>query len=136
MAECGTKCAKEEELKYMNEKITNGETTTKDILKIVSDIKDGYSDTKFALLTIKNTQEIQANNDRDNKGLFMEEFKNIKINRAADKLIIENEKKEVSKAKISKDKEDRREKVLTRRAIYVAIVIAVANKIIELYMGG
>ena len=123
----------------MNEKITNGETTTKEILKVVSDIKEGYSDTKFALLTITNTQKTQADNDRNSKDLFMEQFraikeenKAIKDERIADNLRVTNERKESAKSKVISDEVSRVERVKTRVSIYVAVAVVVANTLIGL----
>ena len=136
-------CIKEETLKVMQNSIDKGETGMKEILKVVSDIKDGYSDTKYSLLTIKDTQAAQAQNDKDNKNLFMEQFKAIKDEKIAAELKLEHaaEKEAEAKviaaaktanAKLIADEAALDEKKSTRKAVYVAVAVVIANTLIGL----
>ena len=130
MAEECKVCIKEEALKYMVERIENGETSTKDILKVVSEIKEGHSATKYSLLTIENTQALQAERDRENKDLFMTQFRAISDENTARKLRIAAEKKEAAKVAVIAEAELKKERRATRNAMYIAIVVVLANTLI------
>ena len=135
MAEnCGLVCIKDEIIRQLRKDVDKGETSTKEILKVVSDIKEGYSDTKYSLLSIKDKQETQATRDKENKDLFMSQFNEIKASTAAEKLKLEKEKEDAAKAKVLSDEDDKKEKRKTRNAIYVAVAVVVANTMIGLYI--
>jgi len=117
MAEVCVKCSKEEQLKYMVERIEKGESDTKDILKIVSDIKGDNTGTKYSLMTIENV--LKENKERV----------------AANALKLEAERVEERKAKRLADAELLKEKRALRRAVYVAVAVVLANTAIGMYLG-
>ena len=110
-------CMKEDQLKYMLERIEKGETSTKDILNIVSDIKEGNTGTKYSLMTIENA--LKENKER----------------LAADALKLEAARIEEVKARRLADAATLKEKRGMRRAIYVAIAVVIANTAIGMYLG-
>ena len=72
------KCPMTETILRMQKDIDAGEKNTKEITKIVSEIKEGHTETKYTMKSIQDTQLAMANADKENKLLLAQTNKEIK----------------------------------------------------------
>lgn len=116
MTECGIICSKEEALKYMMERIVAGENSTKEILVLIGEIREGNMGAKYSLDAIK--EALKENKERIALGTLKHEAE-----RVAE-----------TKRRTDMDAATLKEKRATRKAIYVAVAVVVANTLIGLYL--
>ena len=131
MEECKT-CIKAEAILRMQGDILKGENNTKEITKIVSDIKDSHTETKYTLRDIKSNQDAMVVADKENKITMAAGFKAIEDKRLADELKIAKEKEDAREEQKETDKALLKEKRATKRGIYIAIVILAVNTVVGL----
>jgi len=131
MEECKA-CLKIELLERMQGDILKGENITKEITKIVSDIKDSHAETKYTLRDIKSNQDAMVVADKENKITMAAGFKAIEDKRLADELKIAKEKEDAREEQKETDKALLKEKRATKRGIYIAIIILAVNTVVGL----
>lgn len=143
------KCVMIEVINRMKEDIQDGKNSDKEIAKVISEIKETHTETKFLMERIKITQDSMALADKESKAalmitnketkdLFVAGFKEIADKRLADKNKIIEEKKAIALKRESdeeKAKEIKRiadiaslaEKKKNRWAIYMVVIVLVIN---------
>jgi len=132
----GSKCIMDSVIERMQDDILKGEATTKEILKIVSDIKEGNTDSKYSLIAIKSTQDLQAIAVKETKELLIIGLKDIETRRIATELAVKEDKKAVvlEQKALDKEKKDElkdniKEKRKFRWAIYMAVILLFINTV-------
>jgi len=115
------KCPMAETIKRMQQDIDKGENNTKEITKIVSEIKEGHNETKYTMKNIQDTQSSMSNLDKEfkaaiaitnkeTKDMMAAGFKDIANEKAEDKKQAEADKKETEKQLIIDKKDLAKEK--------------------------
>lgn len=119
------KCTMVKEIERMQKDILKGEDNTKEIIKIVSDLKEGNTESKYVMMGL-------VASEKENKATNAANFKYIEDKRLADNLRIEKQKEDEAKAQDLKDAELLKEKRATKRAMWLGVFILAINTIVGL----
>lgn len=126
------KCSMIKEIEHMKIDILKGEKDIKEITRIVTEIKEGNAESKYVMLGIKDVQAAMVQTEKENKATNSENFRYIEEKRLADNLKLEKQKEKELEMQKEKDEETLKERRGTRKAIYVAVAVVIANTVIGL----